>query len=207
MYHPRMNDQGKPVKLLKPSAPSDLAAWHDPHATACIIPDGPMPSAINGIPVQSWQDHPETTAGWEALAASMPIEEPNFVAPAGLKKSAGVVVKEPDGRYWVVAPSNQFGGYAATFPKGRLDGRSAKATALVEVFEESGLQVRLTEHLLDVARSTSFTRYYLGERMGGNPAGMGWESQAVLLVPASELRAVVSSPYDRFILDALLCEV
>jgi len=202
MYHPRKNDQGKPVTLSKPSTPSELSAWQDPGAVACVIPDGAMPEAVNGTPILSWQA-PASTAEWEALAAAMPLAEPEFVAPGGLQRAAGVVVREPDGRVWVVAPSNAFGGYEATFPKGRLDGRSAKAAALVEVFEECGLRVRLTGHLLDVARSTTYTRYYTGQRLGGNPANMGWESQAVLLVPVAELAKVVSHVNDVPIIRAL----
>lgn len=202
MYHPRKNEKGQPVLLHKPSTPSDLAAWQDPLSVACVIPDGAMPEAVNGIPILSWQA-PASTAEWEALAAAMPLAEPEFVAPGGLQRAAGVVVREPDGRVWVVAPSNAFGGYEATFPKGRLDGRSAKAAALVEVFEECGLRVRLIGHLLDVARSTTYTRYYLGERLGGNPADMGWESQAVLLVPVAALGKVVHHANDAPIIQAL----
>lgn len=202
MYHPRKNEKGQPVKLHKPSTPSALTAWQDPLSVACVVPDGAMPESVNGIPIRSWQA-PASTAEWEALAAAMPLAEPEFTAPGGLKKSAGVVVREPDGRVWVVAPSNRFGGYEATFPKGRLDGRSAKAAALVEVFEECGLRVRLTGHLLDVARSTTYTRYYTGERLDGNPAEMGWETQAVLLVPLADLSKVVSHGNDAPIIQVL----
>lgn len=202
MDHPRKNDQGKTVKLLKPSAPSPLAAWQDPQAVACVVPDGAMPEAVQGTPIRTWMA-PGDPAAWEALAADMDFAEPDFVAPAGLKRAAGVVVYEPDGRVWLVAPSNQFGGYAATFPKGRLDGRSAKATALVEAFEECGLRVRLTCHLLDVPRSTTYTRYYRAERLDGNPADMGWESQAVLLVPLAQLPSVAQHANDAPIIAAL----
>ena len=106
-----------------------------------------MPEAVNGIATTAWKAHPKTPHDWDMLAETMPLIEPSFHAPAGLKKSSGVVVREPDGRVWVVAPSNAFGGYKATFPKGRLDGKSAKVTALIEAFEESGLRVRLLSHL------------------------------------------------------------
>ena len=69
--------------------------------------------------------------------------------------------------------------------------------------EDSGLQVRLVRHLVDVKRSTSYTRYYLAERVGGNPADMGWESQAVMLVPQEQLPKVLNSPNDRPIVEAL----
>jgi 8-oxo-dGTP pyrophosphatase MutT (NUDIX family) len=203
MIHPRKNAQGKAVVIHQPSQLGPLADWSNPAATACVVPDGDMPATINGVTVDHWHADPDTIADWEALAATMTFAEPAFNAPPGLQKAAGVVVVESDGRVWLVAPSNAFGGYKATFPKGRLDGKSEKAAALVEAFEESGLQVRLTGHLLDTARSITYTRYYLAERIGGNPADMGWESQAVLLAPLSDLPKLLNNSNDVPIVDAL----
>ncbi len=202
--HPRPDDQGRPVQLHRPSEASTLAAWSDQSALAGVIPGGPMPAEVNGIPVVPWVQVPQTVADWEALAAEHSIDEPDFVVPADCKPAAGVVIREVDGRVWLVAPSNAYGGYQATFPKGGLEGKSAQATALVETFEECGLQVRLIQHLIDVRRSTSFTRYYLAERVGGHPADMGWESQAVMLSPASQLQTVLNSPHDVIIVDRLI---
>lgn len=202
-YHPRANDQGQRVKINKPSLPTPLEAWGLASAPACVIPDGPMPPELNGIAFASWRDAPKDAVGWEKLAKEHPIEEPPFVAPAGYKKAAGVVLRESDGRIWLVEPSNHFGGYRATFPKGTMDGKSAQATALVETFEEAGLRVRLLRHLLDVKRTQSYTRYYLAERTGGNPADMGWESQAVRLVPLAELKNWLNSAKDHEIVDKL----
>ena len=203
MWHPRQNDHGLPVRLIKPSVVTEPSTWEDAAALALVVPDGPMPAAINGLSMAPWQDFPDDIAAWEALASTMPIDEPLFHAPKGFKKAAGVVMRESDGRVWVVAPSNAFGGYQATFPKGGMEGKSAQTTALVEAFEETGLRVRLTRFLVDVQRTTSFTRYFLGERIGGNPADMGWESQAVMLVPVALLAQVLNSPSDLPILDAL----
>jgi 8-oxo-dGTP pyrophosphatase MutT (NUDIX family) len=203
VFHPRPGDQGQRVEIMHPSQPSSLDTWADATALACVVPDGPMPSSINGLPVSSWQAVPQSSDEWEALAAEHWVSEPEFNVPAG-KKAAGVVIREPDGRIWVVAPSNAFGGYQATFPKGKMDkGLSTQATALVEAYEESGLQVRLIRHLVDVKRSTSYTRYFLAERVGGNPADMGWESQGVMLAPLEQLPQVLNNPNDRPILSAL----
>jgi 8-oxo-dGTP pyrophosphatase MutT (NUDIX family) len=133
----------------------------------------------------------------------MPLEEPFFDLPKGFNGAAGVVVCECDGRVWVVAPSNAFGGYQATFPKGGMEGKSSKATALMEAFEETGLQVRLTRFLVDVQRSTSYTRYYLGVRIGGTPSDMGWETQGLMLVPGALLGQVLNSQKDLPIVEAL----
>lgn len=203
MFHPRLDENGQRVTIGKPSMPSNLQAWAHPDAMACVIPDGPMPKAINGLEVRSWQQAPQSHADWEALAAQASVPEPDFKVPSHYKKSAGVVVREPDGRVWVVAPSNAFGGYQATFPKGTMEGKSTQAAALAEAFEESGLQVRLIKHLVDAKRSQSYTRYFLAERVGGNPADMGWESQAVMLVPVSQLPKVLNSHYDIPVIEAL----
>ena len=40
-------------------------------------------------------------------------------------------------------------------------------------------------------------RYYRGRRLTGTPAAMGWESQAVLLVPKTQLASVVNLPRDQ----------
>ena len=203
LWHPKPDDAGLPVRLRKPSLASSLDAWPDAAALALVAPEGLMPAALNGVAFAPSRQVPETIAAWEALANTMLIDEPLFHAPPGFKRAAGVVVREADGRVWVVAPSNAFGGYQATFPKGGMDGKSPKATALLEAFEETGLQVRLTGFLVDVQRSTSYTRYFLGERIGGNPAAMGWESQAVMLAPVALLRQVLNSPRDLPIIEAL----
>lgn len=202
--HPRRDDQGKVVTIAHPSQASSMAAWSDPSALACVIPDGPMPDEINGMGVVHWSEAPKNSAEWEALAALFKIEEPEFVVPEGYRRAAGVVIREPDGRVWLVAPSNAFGGYEVTFPKGTLEGKSAQATALAEAFEECGFRVRLIKHLADFKRSQSYTRYYLAERVGGNPAEMTWETQAVMLAPMSKLGSLLNNAFDKPLLDQLL---
>jgi 8-oxo-dGTP pyrophosphatase MutT (NUDIX family) len=203
VFHPKPDEHGQKVTIKQPSQPSALSAWSDPLAIACVTPNGPMPKSINGLRLHAWEDRPKRPADWEALAARYAVIEPDFKVPSGYKMAAGVVVRESDGRIWVVAPSNAFAGYKATFPKGTLEGLSAQATALLEAFEESGLHVRLLCHLVDVKRSQSYTRYYLAERIGGHPADMGWESQAVLLVPEPSLPQVLNSANDLPIIEAL----
>ena len=105
-----------------------------------------------------------------------------------MKLSAGAVIIEPDGRVWLVEPTNHHGGYHRSFPKGTIEGGwSLRATAVKEAFEETGLLVQLGAFLIDVPRTTSITRYFIAKRIGGTPADMGWETQAVWLVPPSKL--------------------
>jgi 8-oxo-dGTP pyrophosphatase MutT (NUDIX family) len=201
-YHPRPDDAGKPVAIHKPHLPSLLAAWGAPQGVARVVPGGPVPASLNGVALMPWTHPPETDEGWQGLAALAPVVEPPFVCPAGMKPAAGALVVEPDGRAWCVAPSNRFGGHEFTLPKGRIDGRSLAATALVEVFEEAGLQIRLDAFLCDTQRKETFTRFFLGTRIGGSPATMGWESQSVVLAPLAALRALLTHPGDQLVLDA-----
>jgi 8-oxo-dGTP pyrophosphatase MutT (NUDIX family) len=154
-----------------------------------------MPAVLNGIalaPVVM----PAT--------AHEPVDEPAFVLPPGMKAAAGAVVVEDDGRVWLVSPTNGFGGYSATFPKGRVDpGGTLQQTAVREVFEESGLVVRLEAFLIDVRRTQTYTRYYVARRTGGCPSRMGWETQAVHLVPAARLADVAAHPNDAEVIRAI----
>lgn len=200
--HPRKNDQGRSVTILSPHVPTPLDTWANPAAIATVVPDGPMPPDLNEIPVCPWAQVPSTSEGWLNHTRAFAFHEPAF-DPKGQKPAAGAVVVEPDGRIWMVAPTKAFGGYQATFPKGKAEGCDLRATALKEVFEESGLQVELFAHLLDVPRSDSHTRYYLARRLGGTPAAMCWESQAVHLVPLVLLHELAHHPNDLPILKAL----
>jgi hypothetical protein len=85
---------------------------------------------------------------------------------------------------WVFEPTNKFGGYVRTSPKGTVvSGLSLAANAAKEVFEETGLLIEVGQPLIDTERTASVCRYFLGQRIGGDPSNMGWEAQAVCLTP------------------------
>lgn len=63
--------------------------------------------------------------------------------------------------------------------------------------------MEITGFLIDVDRTTRTTRYYTARRLGGNPADMGWESQAVTLVPRADLATYLKHKTDQPILKAL----
>lgn len=202
--HPKKNDKGEPVILNAPSIPTDLTTWSDPEATAVVVPEGPMPQELNGIPFLPWESPPVTPPQWNSVVVKSVIEEPAFVCPAGRKAAAGIVLIESDGRVWLIAPSNAFGGYTVTFPKGRVEsGITRQASAIKEVFEECGLRAQITGFLADSTRSRTHTRYYLGKRVGGTPSDMGWESQAVLLAPLSALERLLTNANDQPLIEAL----
>ncbi len=205
-YHPRTDNQGQPVELKSPSQATPLDSWADPQQIATVTPNGTVTASLHGLTFADWAEVPTTAAGWEeqvVLKAST-FTEPPMAHASGKAAASGVVILESDGRVWVVSPSNSFGGYFNTFPKGKLEkGFSLRANAIKEGYEESGLHVALTGFLCDSHRSTSVTRYYTARRIGGNPASMGWETQAVHLVPKAQLAGLVSHHNDQIILQAL----
>lgn len=198
VLHPCCDDLGRPVRILKPSTPSAPALWSDPSASLCFTPGGAVPPTINGVALAPWAEAPTRAEGWATVEgfADLPDDPPVAQVP-GKGVSAGCVVLEPDGRVWLVCPTNGFAGRPATFPKGRVeDGLSLQATAIKEVHEESGLRVAIVGCLGDQVRTTTVARYYLAHRVGGTPAAMGWESQAVRLVPIAAAREMLT-PLDR----------
>jgi 8-oxo-dGTP pyrophosphatase MutT (NUDIX family) len=202
VFHPCLNDDREPVVLHIPSVPSPLDHWTSAASIATVVPGGAMPSELNGIPFIPWAGAP--AGDWAALHCASSFDEPAFMPPSGYHAAAGVVVLEDDGRVWLVSPSNRFGGYDATFPKGRLDpGTTLRCAAVREAFEESGLQVEIVGFLADARRTLTFTRYYVARRTGGHPGAMGWESQAVHLVPLAMLHQVAAHGNDEPVIAAL----
>ena len=203
--HPRLNDQGEWVTIYNPTHPLPMSVFADPTKLAIMLPNGQSPVALNGIAFQPWQTAPKTLAGWVHVEGQTKIDEPPLKPKNGKKLAAGVVIIESDGRFWVVAPTNAFGGYKATFPKGRLEpGMSPQATAIKEAHEEAGLQVEITGLIGDFERTTTITRYYTARRISGLPTQMDWESQAVMLVPKPQLLKVLNHANDHAVIQALI---
>lgn len=193
--HPERDERGRTVTIHSPDKPTPAASWSDPEAHALITP---AHTALD-----SDSRFSEAKPDWHDTSLHGAFEEPALNNRSGKHLASGVIIHEDDGRVWAVHPTNQFGGYEATFPKGRVDaGLDPRANAIKEAWEESGLAVQLTSHAADVERSTSYTRYYHARRIGGHPKRMGWESQAVSLVPKSQLHKVVNHPNDAVLVAA-----
>jgi ADP-ribose pyrophosphatase YjhB (NUDIX family) len=198
VIHPHKGEDGKDFKIKDPSAPSAPSTWTDPANVAVFVPAGKAPAELNGVALAPWTDHPKTEEGWAFVPGQMDdlVEPPMDLK--GKAPAAGVVIEEPDGRVWMVKPSNAFAGYVTTFPKGHADeGHSMQATAIKEAFEESGLQVEIIGLVGDVERGQTMTRYYRARRVGGTPAAMGWETQAVVLAPKGEVHSELNRDVDR----------
>ncbi len=204
-------DDFRDSKKLASFAPVSIET--SPAGKLVFNPATGLPTSIprSAIPLEPWTDVPTTRKQWKAGDKQLPNEPP----PRDDIRAAGVVILEDDGRVWVVAPTGGFAGMTNTFPKGRRDwdwdkstreSWSLQSTARKEAYEESGLQVELTGFIADYKGHHTTTRYYLAKRIGGTPADVGWESQAVHLVPQDKVRSMMTMPNnerEKFILDKL----
>lgn len=204
-YHPSLNDDGQPVAIHAPHKASAEDTWADADLPATFVPGGPVPAELNGVPFAPWADAPTSPDEWEHVEGqNADLDEPPLELAAGKHAGAGVVVIEDDGRVWLTAPTNKFGGYSYTLPKGTAEMElSLQANAIRECFEETGLQVEITGFLLDVERSTSVARYYTARRVSGSPSEMGWETQAMVLCPLDKLYEYLHAKPDLMIGEAI----
>lgn len=155
------------------------------------------PSELNGIPFKSWIP----PADWSKVEGqNLDLKEPPMNAQ-GKKVSAGVLIQEPDGRVWLMKPTNGFG-YNYTFPKGGQEiGLTLQQTAIKEAYEETGLKVEITGYAGDYAGTTSMTRYYLAKRTGGTPIDYESESEGSYLVPKDQLDNYLNADRDKQIMN------
>ena len=204
--HPKAGDKGETITINYPSKPSAPETWKDKDATATFTPGGDTPKSLHGVAMKPWKDAPTTPEGWNRVTGQNPSVDADhpFEAHPTKHTGAGVMVIEKDGRIWLTKPTNHFGGYQQTFPKGTVeDGINLQASAIKEAFEETGLQVKITGILGDFERTTSKARYYIAERVGGTPKEMGWESQAIRLATFKDAKKLLNNQIDKDILDSL----
>lgn len=200
--HPQFDERGKSVTIESPHKASNISDLSD-HTKSCTIVPGQknLPNELNSV---KFGNH--THGGdWNKVDGQGEFHEPEL--PKSSKPLAtGVIIHEKDGRIWTISPTNQFGGYKNVIgPKGKMEpGLNPRANAIKEAHEETGLKVHLTGHAHDVERSTSVTRYYHGVRVGGSPSDMGWETQAMHLVPKHKLMDHLDSAYDKEVAQKIL---
>lgn len=202
-YHPKPGDKGQKVGIYNPHVPA-VAALSNPGEIATITPGCEMPESLNGIPFAPWT--PPAEDMWDYVdGVNDDIAEPALHCPLGKQPASGLIIVETDGRVWVVSPTNKFGGYKNTFPKGKCEDEiSFQANAIKEAWEEAGIKANVVSYLGDVERTTSVTRYYLARRVAGNPAkDMTWESQAAHLCPISKLTEFLDAKVDHQVVDLL----
>jgi 8-oxo-dGTP pyrophosphatase MutT (NUDIX family) len=122
--------------------------------------------------------------------------------------AGGVVVRHQDGRPWLVVGSRrrERDGRTWTLPKGTPErGETTEETAVREVTEETGLQVRITGPLDSIEYSfvQSGTRihktvhYFLMEPTGGDIAGHDREFEEVRWIPFADAPATLTFETER----------
>jgi 8-oxo-dGTP pyrophosphatase MutT (NUDIX family) len=96
------------------------------------------------------------------------------------------MIQEPDGRVWIVQPTNGFGNRKYTLAGGTVEpGLTDQQNALKEVWEETGLQVEITGYAGDFDDSNyrgaggRNGRLYIGKRVGGAPWDAKIESHII----------------------------
>ncbi|SCM71541.1 hypothetical protein KL86PLE_100256 [uncultured Pleomorphomonas sp.] len=201
--HTKVDDKGAEVLVHYPSKPTGPESWLDKGSIATAIPGGKMPASLHGVAFKPWvppTDWRKVDGTDESLDAGQPLNATDKQRPG-----AGVVILEPDGRMWLTKPTNEFGGYEHSWPKGGVEeGMTLQQTAIKEAWEETGLKVKITGVLGDYEGDTSKARYYVARRVGGTPADMGWESQAMRLVPPNKLKSLLNRPRDKLIATDIL---
>lgn len=123
------------------------------------------------------------------------VESQPFSPPEdGRSRSAGLIVQLSDGRFILAAPRGGFAGYHYTFPKGRIDAdETPEETAIREFFEETGFKARITGDWFGDYRGTStWTRYFSAQIVGGDPSDMSWETERVLFIPQNKVESFLS---------------
>jgi ADP-ribose pyrophosphatase YjhB (NUDIX family) len=122
-----------------------------------FVPAGAHPSALSGIALRPVQ-LPNDPATIDALTGCDDLDPHWAELPEGAPpiRKAGAIIREPDGRVWVIVPTNHFANTTATFPKGGIEpGEGARLTAWREVFEETDLVVQLEKHIGTTKRRNS----------------------------------------------------
>lgn len=115
-------------------------------------------------------------------------------------QSAGMLVREPDGRIWLREPSNHYGGYEHTFAKGHLDGNEdPQEAAHRELYEETGLKAKIVAFMGDYRGDTTTTRMYLADRTGGEPHTNN-ETWSMKLVSPEDAHKLLNRARDKEIL-------
>jgi len=152
---------------------------------------------LNGIAFKEWK--PPADGDWNEVDGQTDIEDeaPLPDSAKGKQLASGLIIREKDGRVWLVQPKNAFGGYSSTFPKGRVEpSLSLQANAIKEAFEETGLKGRITGLAGDREGDATLTRYYLADREAGDPSKPGPESEGVVLAPPQKLKGFLNRERD-----------
>lgn len=170
---------------------------------------------------EKWDAAPKNDSGWidhvRQSRSMKPVALPS--SSAQMPTRAAVAIICPDNRIVVAEPSNHWFN-ARSFAMGGVDDslrqelrsryqppanatqlpdwravqeEALRITAVKEAYEETGLQVELTDFIGDYRVANKAThlgvtyRLFMGRAVGGSVSDMGAESQSVSLVPVDQL--------------------
>ena len=175
---------GAPFKSM--DVPKDNHGWAQVEGQDHGINEPPLPSLKQKPYTYSYTDK---DSGEKITKTTQPADK---------RLSSGVIMREPDGRTWLVKPSKGFGGYNWTFPKGGVEeGLHPQANAIKEAYEESGLHAKITGYAGDYHGDTSVTRMYHAERIGGHPKDHHWETEQVALAHPDDVMNMLNRSRDK----------
>lgn len=122
--------------------------------------------------------------------------------------AGGIVIRHDSGRAWIVVGSRRRDrdGWTWTLPKGTpKPGETREETALREVAEETGLQVRITAPFDSIEykfvqggqRIHKTVHYYLMDAVGGDLAGHDHEFEQVRWITFDEASSMLTFETER----------
>jgi 8-oxo-dGTP pyrophosphatase MutT (NUDIX family) len=122
--------------------------------------------------------------------------------------AGGIVIRHDSGRAWIVVGSRrrERDGWTWTLPKGTpKPGETREETALREVAEETGLQVRITAPFESIEyrfvqggqRIHKTVHYYLMDAVGGDLAGHDHEFEQVRWITFDEASSMLTFETER----------
>jgi len=122
--------------------------------------------------------------------------------------AGGIVIRHDSGRAWIVVGSRrrERDGWTWTLPKGTpKPGESREETALREVAEETGLEVRITAPFDSIEyrfvqggqRIHKTVHYFLMAPVGGDLAGHDHEFEQVRWITFAEARSMLTFETER----------
>ena len=92
-HHPRLDEDGRHVSIRHPHSPSDLEAWRNQGRLALVVPDGPMPLDLHGVPFSASSLASQPEGGTKSPSGGPAFKEPPFDT-MGRAAAAGAVVPQ-----------------------------------------------------------------------------------------------------------------